>query len=118
MNRKETGYFGEKVAAKALTDRGYTLLRRNFTIRGGEIDLILEREGEIVFVEVKTRRNEAFGTALESITPAKRRRMIRAAEVFLGGGAADRDVRFFAVAVYLKDGDTVARTEIYEDIFS
>ncbi len=116
--RKETGYYGEKIACKVMEKRGYSLVERNFTIRGGEIDLIMERGRELVFVEVKTRRNDHYGSPLESITPQKQRRMIRACEVFLcGKGRSDRDVRFFAVAVYLDDHDRPVKTEILEDIF-
>ena len=107
-NRKDIGYYGERVAAKALLKRGYRLLEHNYTIRGGELDLILEKGDEIVFVEVKTRRNTRFGSALESITPQKQRRLKR----------SERDIRFFAVAVILDADDRVLRTEIYEDIFS
>ena len=118
-NRKDIGYYGERVAAKALLKRGYRLLEHNYTIRGGELDLILEKGDEIVFVEVKTRRHTRFGSALESITPQKQRRLKRAAEVYLCSlPDAERDIRFFAVAVILDADDRVLRTEIYEDIFS
>ena len=118
LDRKQTGYYGERVAAKALMDLGYTILEQNYTIRGGELDLVAQKNREMVFVEVKTRRNDAFGTPLESITPKKRRRMLHAAKMYLGGrDNGDIDIRFFAVAVYLNGADTVLRTEIYEDIF-
>ena len=118
-SRKNIGYYGERVAAKALMKRGYRLLEHNYTIRGGELDLILEKGNELVFVEVKTRRNTHFGSPLESITPQKQRHLRRAAEVYLCSlPDADRDIRFFAVAVILDDDDHVLRTEIYEDIFS
>lgn len=118
MKRKITGSYGEDVASSALKKRGYHLLEKNFCIRGGEIDLIMEKENELVFVEVKTRRNDRFGSPLESITPQKKKHMVQAAKVYLCGKEQnDYDVRFFAVAVYLDESDRVEKTEIIEDIF-
>ena len=116
--RKIIGAYGEDVARKALEKRGYTLLARNYCIRGGEIDLIMEKGNEIVFVEVKTRRSDSFGSPLESITPQKKNHIMQAAKVYLcGRGDRGEDVRFFAVAVTLNGKDCVEKTEIIEDIF-
>lgn len=115
--RKATGFYGEDIAAAVLTKRGYRLLVKNYCIRGGEIDLIMAKGKELVFVEVKTRRNDSFGAALESITPQKKNRLVQAAKVYLcGKEQEDYDVRFFAVAVYLDENDGVEKTEICEDI--
>jgi putative endonuclease len=118
MKRKTTGFYGEGVAAQALQKRGYRLVTKNFCIQGGEIDLIMAKGEELVFVEVKTRRNGLFGSPLESITPQKKSCMMKAAKVYLSGkDQPDYDVRFFAVAVYLDQKDRVEKTEIIEDIF-
>lgn len=118
-NRKKTGYYGEAIACKVLEKRGYRLVEKNFTIRGGEIDLIIKKEQELIFVEVKTRRNDRYGSPLESITPQKQRRIIRASEIFLCGKERDEvDARFFAVGVCLDDRDRPVKVEILEDIFS
>ena len=118
LERKATGYYGEEIAKKALEKRGYRLVVKNYTIRGGEIDLIMEKGDELVFVEVKTRRNDLFGSPLESITPQKKKRILRAANVFLCGKDPCRyNIRFFAVAVLLNREDRLQKVEIYEDIF-
>ena len=118
-NRKETGYYGEALACKILEKRGYRPVEKNFTIRGGEIALIMEKGNELIFVEVKTRRNDHYGSPLESITPQKQKRMIRASEVFLcGKGHENADVRFFAVGICLDDRDRPVKAEVLEDIFS
>ena len=70
--RKSLGERGEHAAEKALTQRGYRLLERNYLVRGGEIDLIMERSEEIVFVEVKTRTSDRFGSPLEGIDARKK----------------------------------------------
>lgn len=118
LKRKATGYYGEDIARKALEKKGYRLLVKNYTIRGSEIDLIMTKGDEIVFVEVKTRRNDHYGSPLESITPQKKKRMYHGANVFLvGKDIFQYDVRFFAVAVFLDVNDRVQKVEIYEDIF-
>jgi putative endonuclease len=94
MNR---GAAAEALAASYLSARGLTIVHRNYRCRGGEIDLIA-RDGEIlVFVEVRLRRNRAFGTAAESITAAKRRRLRLAARHYLARLGHEPPCRFDAV---------------------
>ena len=61
--RQGLGRTGERLAAEALSSRGYCILERNFRCRHGEIDLVAEEEHDLVFVEVKARRGVAFGAA-------------------------------------------------------
>jgi putative endonuclease len=94
MNR---GAAAEGLAARFLTARGLVIVHRNYRCRGGEIDLIV-RDGEtLVFVEVRLRRNQAFGTAAESITAAKRRRLRLAARHYLARLGREPPCRFDAV---------------------
>ena len=73
---RDLGSFGEDVAAKYLRKAGYRVVERNFRCKFGEIDLIVERDEYLVFVEVKTRtRNKYSINPLISITEAKRRRI-------------------------------------------
>lgn len=90
MKAKALGYRGEELAAQYLQSKGYILLRHNFTIRGGEIDLIAQHGKTLVFVEVKTRTAHGFGEGSESITYSKKLRLLRAIERFLG----DRDIDY------------------------
>ncbi|WP_421620898.1 YraN family protein [Alkalilimnicola ehrlichii] len=79
----ETGNRGERRALEHLTGQGLELLECNFRCRAGEIDLIM-RDGEVVvFVEVRVRTHPGYGGALASITPAKQRRLARAAARWL-----------------------------------
>jgi putative endonuclease len=94
MNR---GAAAEGLAARFLAAHGLTIVQRNYRCRGGEIDLIV-RDGEtLVFVEVRLRRNRAFGTAAESITAAKRRRLRLAARHYLARLGREPPCRFDAV---------------------
>jgi putative endonuclease len=77
--RKLLGRKGEDRAARFLIDQGYKILERNYRTRSGEIDLIALHNGEVVFVEVKTRTSDAFGAPELAVTPQKQRKMIKAA---------------------------------------
>ncbi len=71
LNTRQIGYKAEEQAAQFLSQKGYQILTKNFTIRGGEVDVVAKDGNTLVFVEVKMRSNTAFGSALESITPWK-----------------------------------------------
>lgn len=88
----------ETRAQALLERRGWRLVSRNYRCRGGEIDLIMrDRDGVLVFVEVRARRRADFGGALQSITAAKRRRLILAARHYLLRRPAGR-CRFDVIA--------------------
>jgi putative endonuclease len=79
----EKGMLGEETALAYLLEKGYQLKERNFRAPGGEVDLILEVDGMVVFVEVKYRGHGRVGAGLESVTPTKQRRVIKAAGAYL-----------------------------------
>ncbi len=78
--RHMLGKRGEQYAAQYLTEHGYTIRARNWRCRMGEIDLVTEKDEVLIFVEVRTRRGDRLGTPEESITPAKRAKLIAAAQ--------------------------------------
>ena len=105
------GDAAEALALAHLMARGLTLVRRNYRVakgpgaRGGELDLILrERDGTLVFVEVRTRRNASHGGAAASVSPTKRRTLVWAARHFLSAIDPMPPCRFDVVAI---DGDRV-----------
>jgi len=81
--RREVGQQGETLAAEYLHERGYTIVTRNWRCAAGELDIVAERANRLIFVEVRTRRGERFGTAAESITATKRARLVALAESYL-----------------------------------
>lgn len=95
-SRRVAGDQAEALAATFLERQGMRVLERNWRVRGGEIDLICDDRGTLVFVEVRLRRHSAFGGAAASITAAKQRRMILAARHYLAG-KRERSCRFDAV---------------------
>lgn len=82
-SRREQGAKIEALALGYLQEQGAKLIQQNFRCRLGEIDLIVADQNTLVFVEVRFRKNVAFGTALESINWQKRRKIIATAAFFL-----------------------------------
>ena len=98
-----SGKRAEKLAADYLLRRGLTIIGRNFRTRFGEIDLIA-RDGEtLVFIEVRMRSSLHYGGALESITLAKRRRLVAAANGYLATLPREPPCRFDAVLLHTLD---------------
>ncbi len=104
-NRKLAGREGEDRAAAVLKKEGYKILLRNFKSRFGEIDIIAEESGFLVFVEVKRRTGRNFGTSFEAIDSRKKLHIIRSAQMYLKiNHCLDRRIRFDVVGI---DGDNV-----------
>lgn len=81
--KQRQGRIGEDAALAHLAAHGLVLVQRNFRCKGGEIDLIMRERGALVFVEVRQRASMRHGGAAASVTPAKRKRLIVAAQVYL-----------------------------------
>ena len=81
--KKLIGQMGERIASKYLSAKGYRILERNFFSRYGERDIIALDGKELVFVEVKTRRNEDYGYASQAVTPKKRYNLIRTSRTYM-----------------------------------
>ncbi len=115
------GRWGEKQAAGYLHQKGYRLLAAGYRCRMGEIDLIAQKGRELVFVEVKLRRNARFAEAREQVTSAKQRRILLAARHFLAQRPeyGEHYCRFDVAEVYAPDGMQTAKPEIryYEHAF-
>ena len=81
--RRALGDIGERLAEKALRDRGWAIVARNARTRYGEIDLVCHDGQSFVFVEVKTRKNTSFVSAMEACGPRKLQRLLRLSETWL-----------------------------------
>ena len=101
---------GESFALKLLKQRGHRLLERNFRCAWGELDLITWHQSTLVFTEVRARTQDPHRSPAESITPAKQRRVIRAAQWYLAkraGHAVPPPCRFDVVWLTARDGEIV-----------
>ncbi len=114
--RKQLGALGEKIAIGFLKGHGYKIRETNFRCSLGEIDIVAEKEKCLVFVEVRTRTSSEFGTPEESITIAKKRKLISLALTYL---QSHEDIsplwRIDVVAVEMGNGGKVSRVELIEN---
>lgn len=102
MGNIATGDAGEKAAAEHLKAAGYEILARKYRVRPGEIDIVAARGDMVVFVEVKTRRDNSFGTPAAAVTPDKQRKLAAAAWCYLKQyGKVERPCRFDVIEVWL-----------------
>ena len=118
MKRRDTGILGEKLTRDFLEKRGFVILETNYRCPEGEIDIIAQDKDCLVFVEVRTRTSHDFGIPEESITKAKEKRMIAAAQHYRQ--AQDDPLplwRIDFVAVELEKGK-VSRIELIENAVS
>ncbi len=114
--RRSLGQRGEQYAAQYLRDLGYAIQARNWRCAVGEIDLVAEKDDVLIFVEVRTRRGDRLGTPEESITRAKRARLIAAAQTYLDEHRqADRDWRIDVIAIEIGPRGEVERCTLIEN---
>jgi putative endonuclease len=110
------GQIAEELAARFLKRQGLSVLTRNYRCRGGEVDLVCRERQVLVFVEVRLRRNANYGGAAASITAAKQRRIVLAAEHYLSAKRwQNADCRFDCI---LLDRLSEAAIEWLQDAFS
>jgi len=95
--RARSGIDAEALAGRFLEAQGLTIVALNYRVRRGEIDLIARDGATLVFVEVRLRSSARFGGAAESITAAKRARLVAAAQVYLLAQRDDPACRFDAI---------------------
>lgn len=104
MNIGKTGTGGERAAEDYLKRRGYRVLARNYYTRYGELDLVVCREGYIVFVEVKTRAAGSLVPLEQTVTRAKLTRLYRSACLYLEAAPSELQPRFDFIGVTCCDG--------------
>lgn len=110
------GKRGEDETLRILKKNGYRILERNYRCRHGEVDIIAEDRGAIVFVEVKTRGSDRFGPPEQSVDLRKQRHIISVSNTYLAHyGLSDHPVRFDVVCVEVRGGRCYA--QIIKDAF-
>ena len=114
--KQALGAFGERLAAAHLESKGYRILERNYRRREGEIDIVAASGGCLVFVEVRTRRGQERGSAVESVGPAKGARLEALAEAYCQERPdLPPDRRIVVVAVELSPAGRLLRIQHVEN---
>jgi len=116
VNSASLGAWGEARARDYLIAQGFTLHASNWRCREGELDLVAEVEGTLVFVEVKTRRSPAFGDPEEAVSARKARHLVQASLAYLEAHQlTDRDWRSDVIAITAARGPRLVQLEHFVD---
>jgi len=116
-DRASLGSAGEAAALERYAARGFRLLSRNWRCPAGELDLVVERSGVLVFCEVKTRRGSSFGGGYEAVTLTKQRKLRQLAELFVRAHAPIAETIRFDVASAWRSPSGRVDVELFEDAF-
>ena len=113
------GAWGEALAARYLRKKRYTVVASSYRSRFGEIDLIAQKGGFLVFVEVKLRKNDSFAKAREFVDWKKQERIRTTAACYLAQFPTDLQPRFDVIEIYAPQGTQTLRPRInhLEDAF-
>ena len=104
--RRALGQQGEEIAALYLQEQGYKILERNYRSRYGELDIICHKNGIMVFVEVKTRRSQLFGSPEEAITNSKIQHIKKVAIIYLAENKmAYKEIRFDVITILMQSDE-------------
>lgn len=103
MNNRKFGENGEELACQYLERQGYEILERNkHYSRFCEIDIIAKQKNTTVFVEVKTRRTNDFGSPFEAITPSKFANIVKGVQYYLSENSNVKDYRIDVIGITIK----------------
>ena len=114
QNSRERGQDAELACCRYLQQQGLTLLAKNYHGRRGELDLVMRENNTVVFVEVRYRKSNAYGGALESITASKQQKLRITAEQYLQQETGLRYGRFDVVAMSDKVQNNGATSYTFE----
>ena len=104
--RQAFGELGERIAERWLRRRGWRVVQRRFRSGHRDIDLVVERDGMVAFVEVKARRGTEFGGPLQACNYRKRKQLERSAHIWIDRHGRDAEsYRFDVIGVLLQGAD-------------
>lgn len=110
------GKEGEEAAKKYLENKGYKIIEQNYRTKRAEIDIIARRKNVLVFVEVRTKHHERYGTPEETITYTKRMRLGRNAAAYAHRIRYNGSWRIDAVCIVIDQDKALERISHYENI--
>jgi len=118
MKRKnlKIGRIGESIAGEYLEKKGYRIIERNYRTKRAEIDLVVQRKGFLVFIEVKARVGERFGLPEESIKSDKLYRLVKNAQAYMARRNYDKEYRIDAICIVFDKNHSLKRISHYANI--
>lgn len=117
MNKRNIGNKGEDLACQYIKKLGYQILERNYQIRGGEIDIIAKKDGELIFFEVKTRYSHQYGLPEESITTYKIKSLLKSAKFYIQNiNWGNQPYRIHLIAIDYTSADNLPYLNLVKDI--
>lgn len=112
----EIGYWGEQTAKIYLQNKGYRIIEKNYRTKYAEIDLIARDKSILVFVEVRTRKDELFGSPEDSINRDKMRKLTRNAEAYAARKKYTKEYRIDVICIVLNEEKGTRRIDHYENV--
>lgn len=114
---RSLGIYGESSATKYLQKKGYSILTKNEKNKFGEIDIVAQKKHKIVFIEVKTRSSLRSGKPYESVTYAKQKRLLRAAQYYiLKNNLSAYKLSIGVISIITGDSENKEKVDFFEDI--
>jgi putative endonuclease len=119
VKRREIGILGEKLARDFLKKKRYNILETNFRCQYGEIDIIARKKDYLVFIEVRTKTSNDFGSPEESVTHLKKEKLVASALSYLSDQKAKSVLwRIDFVAVELDQKSKPVRIELFDNVIN
>jgi len=112
----EVGKMGEDIARRFLEKQGHKIIEQNYRTKYAEIDLVAKKGNDLVFIEVRTKIGENFGTPEETINYDKKRKLLRNALAYVSRKKWKGPYRIDAICIVLKSDYSVERLNHYENI--
>jgi putative endonuclease len=116
MDHLETGKIGEKLATDFLKKKGYKIIQQNYKTKYAEIDLVARQKETLVFVEVRTKTNEAFGSPEETLNYQKLNKVLQNSRAYAAFTNWQGPCRIDAICVILGEDNKPQRIDHYENI--
>ena len=116
MKTVEIGKLGEEIARKYLEEQGYKIIEQNYRTRYSELDLIAYKDKWLVFVEVRTKIGEQFGSPEETLNKQKIQRLQRASAAYAATNRYKGQYRIDAVCIVLDKKQNIERINHYTNI--
>ena len=116
--KQKLGKFGEDMAVSILKEMGYRILERNFRTKLGEVDIIAEENKDLVFIEVKNRRNLSFGSPQCSVNLRKQMRLVKTALAYVKMKNLRRNIRFDIFAIEGRNYEVIKNAFISEHMYT